>query len=407
MDVALYLHIPFCLRRCTYCDFNTYAGLLHLRRAYAEALRTEMTLWAARNPALRGTTLYFGGGTPSLLAPEAVADLIATARRALHLRDDAEITLEANPGTVDETSLCAIRRAGVNRLSLGVQSAHDDELRMLGRVHDWPQAVAAVRAARRARFRNVSLDLLYGLPGQTMARWQTTLEAALALEPDHLSLYALTLEEGTPLARAVAAGRLPSPDPDVAAEMYAWASERLQRAGFWQYEISNWARGVAPPPAVWAVPPSGRTEQIGPVSRHNLTYWRNRPWLGLGAGAHSWLEGCRFHTPRHPADYIAAVRSGHLTREEVEPIPPPLERGETMMLGLRLAEGVTEAHFRARFGVGLAELYGPVIAHFVPLGLLEWDGARLRLSGRGRLLSNPVLAEFLPAQQTSEGGTPC
>lgn len=410
--VALYVHIPFCARRCAYCDFNTYAGLEQLRPAYVAAVRQEMALQAARYPGLKGITLYFGGGTPSLLPPEAIATLIATAREQLALRPEAEVTLEANPGTVDEDRLRALRAAGVNRLSLGVQSAHDDELAQLGRIHTWPQAVQAVEAARAAGFDNLSLDLMYGLPGQTRARWQATLDQALTLAPEHLSLYALTVEEETPLAATIAAGRWPAPDPDVAAEMYEVASERLASAGFWQYELSNWARGDYPPPAPWANPAFNAQDPALKVSQHNLVYWRNEPWLGLGAGAHSWLAGWRWGNIRHPAEYVEAIRrqqaavSGEPATEggpwpvacgdERELIARPLEMGETMMLGLRLAEGVSEARFRARFGVGLAETYGPVLARFGRLGLLEWDGTCARLSRRGRLLGNQVFAEFLP-----------
>ena len=397
MQTALYIHIPFCRQRCAYCDFNTYSGLLALRPTYVEVLRRELRARAERYPHITGTTLYFGGGTPSLLPPDMVRALIDDARQHLALVQDAEITLEANPGTVDAASLAALREAGVNRLSLGVQSAHDDELRLLGRIHTWDEAVAAIAAARQADFDNLSLDLMYGLPGQSLARWQATIERALALAPEHLSLYALTVEDETPLARAIEAGAVPSPDPDLAADMYLWASETLCAAGFWQYEISNWARGHHPATVVWELPPGGRTEGISPwVSRHNLVYWRNQSWLGLGAGGYSWLEGRRWSNVLHPAAYIRAGQAGEWPAVDVEVISPELERAETLMMGLRLAEGVTDHDFRARFGVGLAEVYGATIASLAEAGLVLWDGRCLRLSPRGRLLGNQVFGAFLP-----------
>lgn len=397
MQTALYVHIPFCLQRCAYCDFNTYSGLLALRVDYVEALRRELRTRAARYPHIAAKTLYFGGGTPSLLPLEMVGALIADARQHLALAIDAEITLEANPGTVDVESLAALREAGVNRLSLGVQSAHDEELRVLGRIHTWKETIQAVTAARQAGFDNLSLDLMYGLPGQTLARWQVTLERILALGPAHLSLYALTVEPETSLARAIEAGELPAPDPDLAVDMYEFASEMLCGADFWQYEISNWARGCPSAAAVWAKPPGGRTEAIGPwISRHNLVYWRMQPWLALGAGAYSWLEGRRWSNVLHPVAYIEAGRTGQWPEVDVEVIPPALARAETLMMGLRLAEGVTEADFRARFGVGLAEMYGATIAGLVETRLVLWDGQCLRLSPQGRLLGNQVFGAFLP-----------
>ncbi len=389
--------MPFCQQRCAYCDFNTYSGLLALRPAYVEALRCELRARAARYPHSVATTLYFGGGTPSLLPADMVRGIIDDARHYLGLSREAEITLEANPGTVNAASLAALREAGVNRLSLGVQSAHDDELRLLGRIHTWDKAVDAVTAARKAGFDNLSVDLMYGLPGQDLARWQVTVERILALEPAHLSLYALTVEPETPLARTIAAGEIPAPDPDIAADLYEWASATLRAAGFWQYEISNWARGLRPATAVWERPPGGRTEGVGPwVSRHNLVCWRNQPWLGLGAGAYSWLEGHRWSNVMHPTAYIQASQAGQWPPVDMEVISSELERAETLMMGLRLAEGVVDADFRARFGVGLVEVYDAIITGLVETGLVLWDGQCLRLSPQGRLLGNQVFGAFLP-----------
>jgi len=389
--VGVYVHVPFCVQRCTYCDFNTYAGLLALRPAYVRALQRELAQLLTRYGPLAAHTLYFGGGTPSLLDPADIAALIAATRQSLDLTAAAEITLEANPGTLDRPQLDALRAAGVTRLSLGVQSADPQLLRVLGRIHTWEAAVATFQQARAAGFDNLSLDLMYGLPGQALAQWKETLAHVLALGPEHLSLYALTLEEGTPLAARVAAGTWPTPDPDLAAEMYEWASERLWRAGFWQYEISNWARGAQSAPALWALPVAEL-----PVSQHNLLYWRNEPWLALGAGAHGWFGGQRWQNVAHPQAYIAAVEAGRAPIAAVEPIPPALERGETLMMGLRLAEGVTAQRYAARFGVALAEEHSETLAHLQQQGLLHWDGERARLTALARLVGNRVFGAFLP-----------
>lgn len=396
MKIGIYVHIPFCIQRCTYCDFNTYTGLLSLEDAYVAALVEEIRLRAERAISVQGRTLYFGGGTPSLLDPESVAEIVHAAQRYLHLPWDAEVTLEANPGTITVDYLTELQDIGVNRLSLGVQSSHSRELVMLGRIHTWQEAVASFEHARDAGFENISLDLMFGLPGQTLAAWLATLKACLELAPDHLSLYALTLESGTPLAETLALNSIAEPDPDLAADMYEAASEVLHGEGFWHYEISNWARGGAPAPAIWALPPEGETEHIGPtVSKHNLIYWRNEPWMGFGAGAHSWFRGRRWRDHPHPRVYINAMRSGRLRGFSDLVLSPDVVRGETMMMGLRLAEGVSARRFRRQCGAELSAVYDDTIAQFQDLELVSWDGRRLRLTAEGRLLGNQVFEAFL------------
>ncbi len=283
---SLYIHVPFCRRRCSYCDFNTYAGQEHLQAAYVAALVREIGLLAvAAGEALPVHTVYFGGGTPSLLSPRQIAQVLEAVARHFALTADAEISLEANPGTLAPAYLKALRQAGVNRLSLGVQSAHPADLHLLERDHDFLTVIRTVAWARQAGFDNLNLDLMLGLPQQPLERWQRTVELALDLAPEHFSLYALTLEHGTPLAHWVDRGLVPAPDPDLAAEMYLWADERLRQAGFRQYEISNWARP-------------------GMVCRHNLQYWRNQPYLGLGAGAHGYAGGFRTVNALTPGAYI-------------------------------------------------------------------------------------------------------
>jgi oxygen-independent coproporphyrinogen-3 oxidase len=289
--------------------------------------------------------------------------------------------MEANPGTVSAEALAGLRRLGVNRLSLGVQSLHDDELELLGRIHTAAEAAEAVSLARAAGLDNLSLDLIYGLPRQPLAAWQADLEQALDLAPDHLSLYALSVEEGTPLAAAVAAGHLPEPDPDLAADMYELAHERLDAAGYVHYEISNWARP-------------------GFECRHNLGYWRNEPYLGLGAGAHSYLDGRRRAAVSRPAEYVRRVLAGESAVDTDEAIGPALEMGETMMMGLRLLdEGVAYDRFRRRFGRDLRRVYAAGLAALERRGLIHLLPDRVRLSPRGRLLGNQVFMEFLPDEE--------
>ncbi|MDY6877929.1 MAG: radical SAM family heme chaperone HemW [Chloroflexota bacterium] len=417
--VALYVHVPFCRTRCAYCDFNTYAGLGKLIPAYVAAVCREIEAAGERWGRLAVPTIYFGGGTPSLLPLNLLAELFRALRLAFHILDEAEITLEANPGTVTPAYLCGLRELGVNRLSLGVQSAHGEELQLLGRSHTWGQAVEAVAWAREAGLANLSLDLIFGLPAQRLSRWRETLEAALRLSPEHLSLYCLNVEQGTPLENRISSGELPAPDDDLAAEMYELAEDVLAGVGFFHYEISNWARmnselRIANPELQrwWPQPGTGNLksgtlcEHVSPyVCRHNLVYWRNEPWLGVGAGAHSWLggaglslsQGQRWANVLHPREYIAVCGTGcqPVLREEVEVIDHPLEMGETMMLGLRLAEGVRASLFEARFGEALDEVFGEELGELRELGLLEWDGSVARLTARGRLLGNRVFARFV------------
>jgi oxygen-independent coproporphyrinogen-3 oxidase len=383
MPMGLYLHIPFCQAKCSYCDFNTYTGLGTLYQPYAEALIREGR-WLASQFSHPVATLFLGGGTPTVLPVELLQTMLSACLDAFVVEGDTEITSEANPGTVSLEYLRALRNLGVNRLSLGAQSFEEQELAMLGRIHSADQVRLAVERARAAGFENLSLDLIYGLPNQTLTSWQRTLERALALTPQHLSLYCLTLEEETPLHTWVSHGRLPVPDPDLAADMYEAADERLAQAGYQQYEISN-----------WSLP--------GYECAHNLTYWRNWPYLGLGAGAHSSSGGQRWWNVRPVQVYIEHITRGSPTRwpspgaEDGEVIDRSLEMGETMMLGLRLThEGVAEANFRQRFGVSLEQAYGDLIQKLDRSGLLTWRDGRLCLTRRGRLLGNQVFAQFLP-----------
>lgn len=399
-SISLYLHIPFCRHRCPYCDFVSYAGKEALIPDYLDALRREVELWGAalrrgsgQAPALdnqrtRVETIFFGGGTPSLLSSQQVGHILETSRNAFELADAVEISLEANPGTLSPESLLGLRQQGVNRLSLGVQSFDDDLLRAMGRLHDAAQARQAFHWARAAAFDNINLDLIYGLPGQTLAQWQADIEEALLLGPEHLSLYALGIEEGTPWGEAVAAGRLTPPDSDLAADMYLWAEDRLQLAGYNHYEISNWARP-------------------GRQCHHNLTYWQRCPYLGLGAGAHSFVEGWRFANSSDLERYIAAFQgslspppplqelAGWGPVSQVETLSETDELAETLILGLRLETGVDLGQLPVRWRPQLDALAN-TMADLVSWGLLERVGSRLCLTQRGRLLGNEVFWRLLP-----------
>ncbi len=389
-DVAVYVHIPFCRRRCSYCDFNTWVGLESMAPQYLAAMQREaewLASWSRAHSPWRVKTLYFGGGTPSLLSPAQVKLLVAL----LRADDEAEVSLEANPGTVDPAGLADLRRSGINRLSLGMQSAVPAELALLGRVHDFPAVVDAIRWARAAGFDNLSLDLIYGLPGQSLFDWRRSLDAALGLEPEHLSLYALTVEDGTPLAGWIESGRVEEPDPDLAANMYEWACDRLAAAGFVRYEISN-----------WALP--------GRECHHNLAYWRNEAYLGVGAGAWGhWPAGpesWRLCNAPHPRDYVARVAAvpeqldypKSPANVEAEHVRRPLAMAESMFMGLRLVqEGVSRPAFAARFGSDPVEHYRDVLEAQAGAGLVEWDEQKIRLRPAAVLISNQVMADFVPA----------
>lgn len=399
-STSIYLHIPFCSHRCAYCDFNTVAGLEDLIPAYTQALCREIqAVAAAAGERLPVGTVFFGGGTPSLLAAPQLEQILAALKVAFDLPPTAEISLEANPGTLSPEYLRALRQAGINRLSLGVQSANPFELNFLERQHDYSQVIQSVAWARRAGFDNLNLDLIFGLPGQELAAWQHTIELALGLQPEHFSLYSLTIEHGTPLEHWSRRGLIAKPDPDLAADMYEWASQRLEQAGYVQYEISNWAK-------------ERRSQLL--ACRHNLQYWRGLPYLGLGAGAHGYIDGQRTVNVLAPTAYIQ--RLALADQPPSRPLPFPrtpatqsihaidrqAEMGELMMMSLRLVkEGIAQATFQQRFDQRLEEVYGPQIDRLVRRKLLEWapavgdPQACLRLTKAGRLLGNQAFIEFL------------
>ena len=409
---SLYLHIPFCKHRCAYCDFNTYAGQDDSIPAYVDALIREIEFVGIRAEQSGGVveahTVFFGGGTPSLLSGPQFASIMDALRAAFSFTADAEISIEANPGTTSLEKLAAIRAAGINRISFGVQSANTEELRMLERIHDFFTVIEAVSTARQVGYDNLNLDLIYGLPEQTLQTWQNTVKRVVDLHPEHISAYALTLEHGTPFGRWAAKGLLPLPDPDLAAEMYEWADEFFEANGYVQYEISNWARRVESRKTKInsALRPS--TSDLRPefACRHNLQYWRGLPYLAFGAGAHGYANGYRYSNVLRIKTYIERLSDPSSFGLHTFPLSPATvnqhrqtgsdDMGEFMMTGLRLTrEGVAEADFRSRFGRGLLEVYAKEAEPLIRNGLLEWTGERLRLTRRGRLLGNQVFMQFV------------
>lgn len=393
-SIALYVHIPYCPRKCLYCDFNSYGGTARAgHEAYVAALEREMEHWARRfasgslpapppgipagDPVV--ATVFTGGGTPTQLDADLLARVIRRIRELFPVAPDAEFTVEANPGSVDVEGekLAAAREAGANRISLGVQAIQDDLLRRLGRVHTAREAEEAVRLARLAGFRNLNVDLMYGLPGQTADHFRETLEWAVAQGPDHVSAYSLIVEDGTAFHSLYETGRLLLPPEEEEEAMDRLAESFLAARGYERYEISNYARP-------------------GYRCRHNLVYWGNEEYLGLGAGAHSYLGGRRFWNVRLPAAYRQAVLERGTAEEGGEVLDLSGQMAETMILGLRLTDGVEEERFLRRFGRSLAEVYGAVLDRLERAGLVARAGGRWRLTPRGLRLGNRVWAEFLP-----------
>jgi oxygen-independent coproporphyrinogen-3 oxidase len=405
---SLYFHIPFCAHRCAYCDFNTYAGQEQAIPAYVNALCNEIqAVGQSVSSRLEVGTIFFGGGTPSLLTTSQFQDIFQRVHTYFDVSPSAEISLEANPGTVSPDYLRELRQIGFNRISYGVQSANPNELRMLERIHTYSDVVDAVRWSRRAGFDNLNLDLIYGLPEQTLESWQNTVKLLLGLHPEHISAYALTLEHGTPFGRWAQKGLLPIPDPDLAAEMYEWLSEYLSLSGYAQYEISNWAMDNNRPPTVDHLPSSTVYRPPSRACQHNLQYWRNLDYLGLGAGAHGYTDGVRYSNVLRIKTYIDRLKTDNCSLlTDNWPLSPATvnhhkntpreDMDETMLTGLRLtSEGVSAKTFRQRFGVELTDIYGQQIDRLVKLGLLEWSSDRLRLTSRGRLLGNQVFMQFI------------
>ena len=390
MPAGIYLHIPFCRSRCSYCDFATDVWRSHdAVERYVNALCQEIqggnpsgsegalqcssgTLPTGRASAC-ADTVYFGGGTPSLLEPGQVEQILDTVRTKFDISNDPEISMEMNPGTVTAEKLNSYRSLGVNRASFGVQTFNDRHLKLLARGHDANDARETFRMLREAGFANVSFDLIAGLPGQTLVDWKQNLDEAVSMEPEHLSLYLLEVHEGTPLAEQIRSGRRPLPDEDLAAEMYELMLDHLARAGYEQYEISNFAKA-------------------GFESRHNTKYWRLDPVYGFGVSAHSFDGFQRYSNERDTATYVSAIETRQTTevfREEIN------TASEFVFLGLRLNRGIDLSEYKRKFGNDLLERYSNELDTLKANGLVENGNGIVRLTRKGMLLSNEVFAAFV------------
>ncbi len=371
-EAAIYIHFPFCSHLCSYCDFDTFVGQEEWMEPYVDAVVEQVR----RSPPVRATSLYVGGGTPSLMAPVRAAELVAACRERFHLSAEAEATIEANPSGLTLHRLEGFRQAGFNRLSLGVQSTDPRLLRLLGRRHRAEDAAAAVDAARKAGFSNLSVDLLYGVPMQQLSNWESTLEAAVGWGVDHLSCYALSVEPGTPMERGVNRGTLLLPSDDAVVAMYDGATRLLRGAGYRRYEISNWARP-------------------GVESAHNLTYWRNRSYLGIGAGAAGCRQGRRYKIAPLVHDYLEGVQNGRVPLQEEEPIDTRRALSDSLILGLRLDEGISLEQLAQRHGLRPEELFGETLRWAQGCGLLQRAGNRLKLTEQGIMVSNELFSRLL------------
>jgi len=396
MFTSLYMHIPFCTSRCGYCDFNTYAGVNSLIPQYVNTLCKEVIILSTidNNPKTVHT-IYFGGGTPSLISIEDLQTVLSTIRNVYDVTPDVEITLEANPGSVTADYFNRLKMIGFTRLSLGMQSAHTHELALLERKHDFNQVAQSVHWAADAGFRHISLDLIFGIPGQTLDSWNRSLDAAINFPIDHLSLYSLTVEEGTPLQRQILEGSIEPPDEDLAGDMFELAIKKLPDFGFSQYEISNWSKNQES------------------RSLHNIQYWKCHPYLGLGAGAHGYYGHYRYENIAGILPYVAAIGKDS---ESIHPRPPAEKEGhslnpwdemqEFMMLGLRLTEdGVSRMDFVSRFSYSMDDLFKGQIENLFHLKLIENhpdNPDRLRLTAKGIVFGNRVFMEFVGNPEPDE-----
>lgn len=370
---GIYIHIPFCKQACTYCDFH-FTTSRKLMPQVVDALEKEMDLRRTRDGVERVSTLYFGGGTPSILPPSAVARLVEAVRQRFDLDREAEITLEANPDDISPTSIAAWRAAGINRLSIGIQSFRDEQLRWMNRAHDSKMALAATEVALAGGITDLSIDLIYGLPRLTREEWEAELDTAVGLGANHISAYCLTVEPRTALGHRVKKGLEKPVDEDAAADQFASMVTVLARAGFAQYEVSNFSKP-------------------GFESKHNTSYWRGEPYLGLGPAAHGFVGGNRYWNVANNARYIHAISRDELP-ETTEVLSRESRYNEWIMTGLRMREGIAPAEAATRFGIDFDRKFESYIARLVDGGLAERHGDRLNLTSRGLFLADGIASEF-------------
>ena len=375
-DLGLYIHIPFCIKKCAYCDFLSWKGSGEEREAYVQALEKEISSYSEFAKDYRVSTVFFGGGTPSVLEGEQTERILKKIRDTFRVEKDAEITLEMNPGTAQKEKLLLYRELGINRLSIGLQSVKNENLKLLGRIHTYEDFLDSYRMAREAGFDNISADLISSLPGQTLEEWKEELEILQETPLEHISVYQLIIEKGTEFYEKYGEHEELLPDEETSREIYLWTGKYLKEHGFEQYEISNYAR------------PSRK-------SRHNLRYWERKDYLGLGLGAASMVHNIRMSNTRDWAKYIEGSQNPKRLREEVEFLEEPRQMEEFMFLGLRKTEGVSRKEFRRIFGRDLDMVYEKALQKHLENGMLEASKDRIRLSQAGILVSNQVLSDFI------------
>lgn len=369
-SIGLYVHVPFCVRKCEYCDFASYAGREADIPRYVDAVVREIAQRGAETGHPKTNTIFLGGGTPSLLGELQSMRILDALFKAFRVEEGAEVTFECNPGTLSTPLVQTLRQAGFNRLSMGAQASQTSLLRLLGRIHDWENVVASVRTASEAGFDNINLDLMFGLPSQTISDLRETLAAAIALRPTHLSCYSLIVEEGTPICRDIAAGKLALPDEELDRDMYEFVRQTLAEHDFHQYEISNFARE-------------------GYACRHNIGCWMRVPYLGFGCAAHSFFEECRTMNPLALDAYLAGEEP------KTERISKERARFESMMLGLRMTRGVKDEDFTRMHGISIREAFGKKLDKPISGGLLQWHEGALMLTRLGMDLENSVLVDLM------------
>ncbi len=373
---GIYLHIPYCLHKCGYCDFNSHPENREEEEVYVSTLMSEIGHYAPQLDGKVISTVFVGGGTPTILPPASLEKILGNIKNHFNLSTDCEITIEANPATIKQETLAEIRSSGFNRISIGVQSFDDEELKLLERVHNEDEIHTTMDRARLAGFNNLSIDLMFSLPNQTPDKWMSNLQKALKKKPDHISAYGLTIEPATAFFKSHERGLLPLPPEETQLEMFQTTIETLQLAGYHQYEISNYARP-------------------GFECKHNLNYWDNGDYLGLGAGASSYLNGERFKNTSLPSRYIREVKAEGSAVESTEKLTPLHAMGETIMLGLRRLKGIAIEDFENRFQISFNKVYGKVIDPLISEGLITLNQNHMALSRKGLFLADSVILKFL------------
>ncbi len=375
-SIGLYIHIPFCRSKCYYCDFNSFEGMDDYVKPYFEALKCEMELYREKLKEYTVSTIYIGGGTPSFVDTHYIYEAINLCHSIYTVQKGAEISIETNPGTLSFDKLFSYRAVGINRLSMGLQAWQNRLLKSLGRIHSVEEFTENFNLARRAGFKNINLDLIFGLPDQSINDWQTTLDNVIRHNPEHISCYSLKIEEGTVFGERYESGKLIPADEEMDREMYYHAVDKLERHGYRQYEISNFARS-------------------GFECKHNLIYWNIGKYVGVGAGAHSYFGDTRFNNPYSLTGYIDSLSKGSIPAENVQMIDRNESIKEFIILGLRLVDGINACEFQRRFGEDMQKLFDKQFKSLLSRELIEIDGDYIKLSPSGMDLANQVFMEFI------------